>query len=268
MNKLENMSNYGTTGKFIQYLIDQYEYQLATFSIENPKSDDKVPEIKSEDVKRAFIIKAYHMIFIMVTAPTIFVVIAVCVPAVRTFMTNFISISYITYFWTIDRLLSLLCCHGNLKKFPINYIYLTVFTLVESYSVGMFTCFFEPITILYITLFTFAMSLSLILYGYFSERHLTKITYTLFWVSLGITIAGVIMISIGRNHYIVIICTWIILVIVALYIIVDVQLILKGQYEEISINDYIIGSMLPFVDFLSISANFLVGLCEKSERND
>jgi len=188
----------------------------------------------------------------MLLVPTVMIILAVAFEPLRLWMINNIWLYYVCAFTAIGMLLSLLCFYKVLKKVPANYIFLSVFTVLESYTVAFFTCYFEPRYILYAAILTAAMSLSLSLYACFTKTDLTGIASTLCWVSLGVSLAAMILMLIIQSDILVIILCWIFLIIAALYLIVDTQMIVGGRHAELTYDDYIIGAMMIFVDIITI----------------
>ena len=172
--------------------------------------------------------------------------------SVRLFMIRNIALYYVCSILVICMLLSLFCFHGVLRKVPQNYIFLSVFTVLESYTVATLTCFYKPEYILYAAVLTCVMGFSLSLYACFSRTDFTTIAAPLFWVSLGISLVAMILMIVIRSSFLVIILCWIFLILSALYLIVDTQLIMGGKYAQITLDDYIIGAMMLFIDFISI----------------
>eukprot|EP00826_Nyctotherus_ovalis_P044548 TRINITY_DN4814_c0_g1_i2.p1 TRINITY_DN4814_c0_g1~~TRINITY_DN4814_c0_g1_i2.p1 ORF type:complete len:161 (+),score=51.02 TRINITY_DN4814_c0_g1_i2:28-483(+) len=128
----------------------------------------------------------------------------------------------------------------------------------DVYKRQTLTCFYEPMSILYAAILTFTMALSLTVYACFTRTDLTSIGSTLCWVSLGVSLGAMILMAIVRSHFVLIICAWIFLIIAALYVIVDTQLIMGGKYKELSLDDYIIGAMMLFIDFVHIFVQLLI----------
>eukprot|EP00826_Nyctotherus_ovalis_P044550 TRINITY_DN4814_c0_g1_i8.p1 TRINITY_DN4814_c0_g1~~TRINITY_DN4814_c0_g1_i8.p1 ORF type:complete len:217 (+),score=54.52 TRINITY_DN4814_c0_g1_i8:28-651(+) len=177
---------------------------------------------------------------------------------IRSFMRTYMVLYYLAAIISVIMLLSLLCFYRILKRVPHNYIFLSVFTVLESYTVATLTCFYEPMSILYAAILTFTMALSLTVYACFTRTDLTSIGSTLCWVSLGVSLGAMILMAIVRSHFVLIICAWIFLIIAALYVIVDTQLIMGGKYKELSLDDYIIGAMMLFIDFVHIFVQLLI----------
>jgi len=219
---------------------------------------DCIPGLRSNDVRQAFIKKVYGLLFFMLSVPTLLIILSVNVAGIRNFMRTHIELYYIAAVITIVMLLSLFCFQRILRKVPQNYIFLLVFTVLESYTVTTLTCFYEPRSILYAAILTFVMAFSLTLYACFARTDLTRIGFALCWVSLGVSLAAIILMVIVRSHFILILCAWVFLIIAALYVIIDTQMILGGKHKELSVDDYVIGAMMLFIDFLHIFVQLLI----------
>jgi len=224
---------------------------------ENKSWLDCIPGLRGETDRQGFVKKVYSLVFLMLLMATIFTIIPVCSEPVREFMIYHSWLYYVSSIITIVMLLSLLCFYKILKRVPINYIFLIVFTIAKSYSVASLTCHFEPASILYAAILTSIMGLSLSLFACFTKADLTSIYHALCWISLGVSLGAMILMLIIRSHWILIICSWVFLIIAGLYLIVDTQMIIGGRGKQLSLDDYIIGALILFIDFVSIFINLL-----------
>lgn len=213
---------------------------------------DRIPNLSGNSERKGFVVKVYSLVFIMLLFPTGLVILSVYVEPVRLFMVDNLWLYIVASVIVIIMLLSLLCFSSILKRVPINYIYLLVFTILESYCVAALTSYYEPVSIMYAAILTVALGLSLTLFAIFTDADLTELGRPLCFISLGVTLAMVIMMAIVRSHWVLILCCWAFLIISGLYLIVDTQQIIGGKHIELSLDDYIIAAMMLFIDFISI----------------
>ena len=188
----------------------------------------------------------------MLLIPTLFIVLTIAVAPIRHFMIRYIVINYVCMVIIVIMLLSLLCFHYILKEAPQNYLYLAIFTVLESYTLATLTCFSRPEYALFAAILATAMGFCLSCYSCLSSIDFTTIVEPLCWVSMGISIVALFLLAVLRDHVLVIVPCWIFFIIVSLYIIVDTQHIIEGKYSQLGLDDYVIASMMLFIDYVSI----------------
>eukprot|EP00826_Nyctotherus_ovalis_P027528 TRINITY_DN2151_c0_g1_i1.p2 TRINITY_DN2151_c0_g1~~TRINITY_DN2151_c0_g1_i1.p2 ORF type:complete len:180 (-),score=46.01 TRINITY_DN2151_c0_g1_i1:115-654(-) len=167
---------------------------------------------------------------------------------------------YATTMAALVMLFLLFCFHGILRVVPVNYIYLFVFILAAAYTLGTLTCFYDPFGVLYACVMAVVMSFSLTLYACVTPADLVGLWRTFLWSSIGVTVAGIVIICVLRRHYMLIIVYWLFLLVVSAYLIADTQMLAGGKYKEISLDDYVVAAMLLFIDYLSIFVYLLMFL--------
>eukprot|EP00826_Nyctotherus_ovalis_P037206 TRINITY_DN3379_c0_g5_i3.p1 TRINITY_DN3379_c0_g5~~TRINITY_DN3379_c0_g5_i3.p1 ORF type:complete len:260 (-),score=51.42 TRINITY_DN3379_c0_g5_i3:91-870(-) len=248
------------TEDFQNYGIGTLPALLPIGSKAEPESSsalDCIPSLRGKEERQGFVRKVYSLVFMMLLVPTALVVICVYVDPVREFVIKYRWIYYVTSGLTIGMLLSLICFYHILKSVPANYIFLFSFTVFESYSVASLTCHYEPKSILYAAILTAVMGLSLSLFACFTSADLSGIGHALCWVSLGVSLAAMILMLIVRSHWILLVCSWVFLILAGLYLIVDTQLIIGGRHKELTVDDYIIAALMLFIDFVTIFVHLL-----------
>ena len=147
------------------------------------------------------------------------------------------------------------------KVFPVNYIFLTIFTLCVSWIVGTVCVRTEPKTVLMAAVLTMAMFLGLTIYacttktdftGSFCGMHIVVIHITLiiFMIPLCFILHDRIM------H---LIFAYIGVAIFSFYIIYDTQLIMNGDRTDgdFDMDDHILAAVILYLDIINLFLKIL-----------
>ena len=157
----------------------------------------------------------------------------------------------------------LLCCKSNARKVPINYILLAIFTGCWAFLITWICAQHEKIDVLTAALFTVVITVTLSVYACFTKADFTKLCgrWTIFALLLIITVQ--LMLSIISMIIFDYTETWIPLaagfcvILYGLFLIIDTQLIIGGKRHELSIDDYVVGALILYIDIIMIFLELL-----------
>ena len=143
-------------------------------------------------------------------------------------------------------MIAIACFKKVARKVPMNYLFLTAFTICWTYMVAGFCSYFEPISVLSAAIMTLAMFIGLTTITVFmKDRHfgyLAGIT-----AALGAVLLPMIIFSWffpGKILYLAI-CA-LVVVLSSLYIIFDTKMIMTW----LSYDEYVIGALFLYVDLV------------------
>ncbi|XP_063442863.1 protein lifeguard 4-like [Mytilus edulis] len=141
---------------------------------------------------------------------------------------------------------------------PTNYILLTVFTLMEAYSVGVVVTFYEVQSVIEAFMLTFAVTAGLTIYTLQSKRDFSSMGAGLFAALMILIIAGMMQIffpspimdkAIGIGGALVF----------SLFIIFDTHMLMHKHSPE----EYIVASVNLYLDILNLFLHILRAIGEK-----
>ena len=154
--------------------------------------------------------------------------------------------------------MTILCCKNVARKVPINYILLTVFTLCQAFFFAWVASQYTVESTLVAGGMTIAMTIAITVYAMRTKSDFTVCGSLFFVLSVGMIMfvtLGIFMgSSLGYWHRFI---SVIFVIIYGLYLIFDVQLIAGGRSHEISLDDYVIGALLLYVDIMMIFLELL-----------
>ena len=180
----------------------------------------------------------------------LFITIAVTSEGVRDFMHANLWLYIICLIVLIGLMISLWYFYKKWRQYPINYALLFTFTTCESYCTAFICTLYTPGSVLACGIITFVMCLSLSLYACFTKTDFTSILHGLRWVMLGVLIGFIIMMIIYPSEWLVLLFCAIMVVLLGLFVLYDTQLILGGKKYQLDMNDYVIGVLILYTDFV------------------
>ena len=141
-------------------------------------------------------------------------------------------------------------------KVPVNYFLCFLFTICEAYLVSYMCLFTSTKIVLMALTMTCALVIGLTLYAFVTKTDFTGYGHYLFIASLIMFLCG-LFISFTHNKIIHILYSGFGTLIFSFYLIYDVQLI-SGNYDnKLDYDDYIIGSMMLYIDVICLFEHVL-----------
>jgi hypothetical protein len=143
-------------------------------------------------------------------------------------------------------MISLLCGRRIVRKVPYNYIMLGIFTIIWSYMVAGFTSYADPKVVLVAAVCSVAMWVGLTAMACLVKTERFGYCFGFLSVLVALVLPAVLFMIMFRNR---VVQTAVILIVVLLfsfYIVFDTKQIMK----TLTIDEYIIGSLLIYVDVI------------------
>lgn len=154
-------------------------------------------------------------------------------------------------------------CYRNLsQKFPSNFIAFFIFTLSFSFLVAgcCAVCYdlFDNggLIVLSASLLTLAITLALTLYAWTTKKDFTLCGAALWIVAVTLLMMSILSIFFYEIILQLFICS-VVIVAYGFYLIYDTQLIMGGKAHGLSIDDYILGAMIIYIDIMILFLRIL-----------
>ena len=151
--------------------------------------------------------------------------------------------------------IALLCCKGLARKVPVNYLLLLLFTCCEAYLVSAICSAYslsQPEIIIAAGAGTAMITLACTAYAFTTKTDFTimgGLMWVLMMTVLILTIATwVLRWNTFLYNFIIAICIFIF----GIFLIFDTQLIVCKGRHKLSLDDYIIGAMIIYLDIITI----------------
>ena len=157
----------------------------------------------------------------------------------------------------------LLCCRGFARKTPTNYLLLAVFTICWTIIVGQICAIYDASVVISAALMTAVVTLSLTVYAMFTKSDFTSLCGPFMcWGLLMIICISMLMSTLSflvfswTDTYIPFAAGFGV-IIYGLFLIIDTQLICGGGRYELTIDDYIVGALILYLDIIMIFIELL-----------
>ena len=205
--------------------------------------------------RRYFISRVYGILWVQLLFTSTFIGLCNQNKSLQQFMISPTGIN-ILYFVVILLFISsclLFGFYNRIKIFPYNYVYLSAFTIMMSYSLGVVGVFVDTKTLLLSGLTTTGMFSGLTIYAY-----QTKVNYTIYGNILIVLLFGLIIFGLLIQFFEIALLNTLYSVggatLFSFYIIYDTQLIAGGSNRKIvySVDDYVIASVNLYLDIINL----------------
>lgn len=241
-------------------------YQSNDIEMQQLDQEQSVPFLtKSTSIKtrHTFIIKVYTIVFIQLLASFGFVIAATVNDNIRNFVQSNGYMLWVSFGICIGTLIVMTCCcYKIVKHYPIyGYLLLFIFTIAQSYMLGMLASFYETDSVLISMIMTLTVTLALTLFAIQTKYDFTGMGGYLIAILVPLILFGIISAILCGGYtcrILNIIYSSIATIVFSLYIVYDTQLIIGGghkyQFDE---SDYILAALSLYLDIINLFINLL-----------
>jgi len=168
----------------------------------------------------------------------------------------------VTCILTLAISIAMFCFRGLSRKVPTNYILLFAFTFCEAYIVSFACSQTDPTTVIAAASFTAFITICLTVYAMTTKTDFTLQMGSLFVIFPTLLVFGLVcLITMSFVMYMM----WcaIGVLIYGFYLLIDTQLIIGGKFYSISMDDYILGAFILYIDIIVLFLQLLRMLSSK-----
>lgn len=253
-----------------------YSYQSQTPSYQNqiPQNlenqsrydaeNDSYNTFSDTNVRLGFVRKVYGILAIQLLITFGFVLIFQLSDGSRVWASNNQGWIYVAFIFGFGSLITLACCEGFRRAFPVNFICLGIFTLCQSFMLGMVTAFYDTSAVTIAILMTMVVVIGISIFSF-----QTKYDFTVY--NLFAFVAGLIFLSFGiitiflHSVVLQVLYSAIGTLLFSFYLIIDTQMIIGGQHKNnISPEEYIFAAITLYTDILNIFL-FILDLVQRAK---
>ena len=216
----------------------------------------------SKNIRKAFICKVYGILGYQILLTSIIVILALFSSSLQNYMTTHIGMYYICCLVALICLFLPLCSPDIFRTVPTNYIVLTVFTLSYSWMIATVTCFYTPSSVITALFLTFVTVVSLTIYAWRTKKDFTVFGGTLFTALVLLFFSSIIYLFI-RIPLLHLLITYGGLILFAIYLIYDTQLLIGSGKVSFSEDDYILAAINLYLDVVILFLKILSIFGEK-----
>ena len=248
-NLNDNYNNNNNNNQNNDYYNQQEPYQ-------EQDQDSGYFNYSKTDIRINFIRKVYLILSSQLILTASMSTVAMYSVATQNFLINNIWLLVVSFVFNLVSCYALVCYKSCSRTVPNNYILLFVFTFTEAYLLMFVTAFTYPENVFIALVLTAAIVISLTIYAFKTEKDFTIMGGLLFMVLIILFVASILAFFIQSRIFDIIIssCT---VILFGFYLIFDTQLIIGRFSNSLSLDDYILGALMLYVDIIRIFLEIL-----------
>ncbi|CAG2170762.1 unnamed protein product [Oppiella nova] len=204
-----------------------------------------------KNIRRMFVQKVYSILSLQLFVTFGITAIVVLTPPIKLYVRQNMWIYILSYIVFFTLYITLMCCKGPRRNYPTNFILLSLFTVALSFMVAMICSFHDLTSVLIAAGITALCCTAVSVLSFWTKFDFTRFGWALGIASLGLFIMGICMIFI-KVKILYIVYAGLGTVIFMLFLAYDTQLITGGKKYEISPEEYILASIMLYVDIVYI----------------
>jgi FtsH-binding integral membrane protein len=171
--------------------------------------------------------------------------------AIRTWMHAHIWTVIVAILVNLCMIYALGCYHSLARKMPINFILLAIFTVTEAYMISFISSVYSPQTVFIAAALTAGVVVALTVYACWTKTDFT-IYGGLLFICLFVFVIVSMLAMFFQSRWITLVISSIGVILFGIYLIYDTQLVMGGKRVQLGIDDYIIGSIMLYLDIMNI----------------
>ena len=161
-----------------------------------------------------------------------------------------VGLAFGLIFVTVLVQIAIFCCRDAARKVPLNYILLFIFTACESFILAVICSSYPSGVVLQAAGATAAVTIALTAYACTTKTDFTICGGLMFILSMVIFTLIIAMMFLSFAAWWHPLVSALLIVFYGLFLIYDTQLIAGGRKHELSLDDYVIGALIIYVDII------------------
>ncbi|CAH2237555.1 protein lifeguard 1 [Pararge aegeria] len=209
-------------------------------------------DFSEQSIRRGFIRKVYAILMCQLLITMGFIALFLFHKPTSDFVRQNPYLFWIALVVLIVCLISMACCTEVRRTAPMNFIFLTLFTLAQSFLLGVVTSTYSVDAVMMAVGITAAVSLGLTLFAFQTKWDFTMMGGALVAASIVLLVFGILAL-IMRNNILTIVYASAGALIFSLYLVYDTQLMMGGKHKySISPEEYIFAALNLYLDIVNI----------------
>jgi FtsH-binding integral membrane protein len=143
------------------------------------------------------------------------------------------------------------CYQSLARTVPINFILLAIFTVTEAYMVSFISSVYSPQTVFIAAALTAGVVVALTVYACWTKTDFT-ICGGLLFICLFVFLIVCVLSFFFQSRWVTLVLSSIAVILFGIYLIYDTQLVMGGKRVQLGIDDYIMGSIMLYLDIMNI----------------
>ncbi|KAJ2943574.1 hypothetical protein O0L34_g16683 [Tuta absoluta] len=205
-------------------------------------------------IRRSFIRKVYSILMCQLLVTMSFIALFLFHEPTKMWVRQRgMPIFWVAFIVMIVCLIAMACCEGVRRKSPTNFIFLGIFTLAESFLLGVSTSMYQADAVMMAVGITAAICLALTLFAFQTRFDFTMMGGVLLVCAVVLMLFGIIAIFIPHNKIVTLVYASLGALLFAFYLVYDTQLMMGGKHKySISPEEYIFAALNLYLDIVNL----------------
>jgi FtsH-binding integral membrane protein len=232
-----------------------FSYNTGMYGGSNYTAED--PEVKGFDfteksIRRGFIRKVYSILMMQLSVSLAFIAWFLYHEPTRYFVQHHVELLIISIVIIFVTMIALVCCGEVRRKAPMNYIFLFIFTLAESFVLAVSASTYQAEEVMMAVGITTAVCLGLTLFAFQTKYDFTMCGGILFVAVLILLIFGIVTIFV-HTKVMKMVYASLGALIFSIYLVYDTQMMMGGNHKySISPEEYVFAALNLYIDVINI----------------
>nr|XP_012560304.2 protein lifeguard 3 isoform X1 [Hydra vulgaris] len=217
-----------------------------------PEDDTGISSFSEKSVRQAFIRKVYAILFCQLLVSVGIVCLFVLVHPINSYVKKNVAMFWMAWIATIVLMIAIACCENVRRTFPMNFIMLSLFTLCESYLIGVVSAHYNVNEVLLAMGIVAVVSLAITIFAFQTKYDFTMMGGFLLVLVIVLLCFGIFTIFF-HSKIVRLVYACLGALIFGLYLVYDTQLMMGGEKKySISPEDYIFAALNLYLDIVML----------------
>lgn len=150
-------------------------------------------------------------------------------------------------------LIAMSCCGNVRRQAPMNFIFLGIFTVAESFLLGIVSSVYDVDAVMMAVGITAAVCLALTIFALQTKWDFTAMGGILLCATVVLLLFGIILMIIGTSKVMTLVYASLGALLFSIYLVYDTQLMMGGKHKySISPEEYIFAALNLYLDIINI----------------
>ncbi|KAK7590959.1 hypothetical protein V9T40_002572 [Parthenolecanium corni] len=205
-------------------------------------------------IRNGFIRKVYLILMCQLSISTAFIAAFVCNDGLKTYAQNNVSLVMIAFFVTIVCLLAMSCFESARRQAPLNYIFLFIFTIAESFFLAVVSSYYKANEVLLAVGICAVICFALTVFSFQTKIDFTRMGGILLIAMVILLIFGITLMFWPQADGARLVYACLGALLFSVYLVYDTQLMIGGEHHKYSISpeDYVFAALNLYIDVIQL----------------
>ncbi|XP_068618824.1 protein lifeguard 1-like isoform X2 [Battus philenor] len=216
-------------------------------------ADVKGFDFNEQSIRKAFIRKVYSILMCQLLVTLAFITLFVYHQPTQMWVRRNPYMFWIAFAVVIFCLIVMSCCGNVRRQAPMNFIFLGLFTVAESFLLGVTSSMYDGTAVMMAVGITAAICLTLTIFAMQTKYDFTAMGGILLCATIVLLLFGIIAMFIPGNRIVTLVYASLGALLFSVYLVYDTQLMMGGKHKySISPEEYVFAALNLYLDVINI----------------